>query len=75
METSPSKNKRFAEISIVVIVLICVGLILLNTTVILIDEFKYKVSQPVVVEGTAAPTPGGRPTYPPDYTPEPVQLR
>lgn len=75
METSPSKNKRFAEISIVVFVLICVGLILMDITSIMIDEFKYKFNQPAVVESTAAPTPGGRPTYPPDYTPEPVQLR
>lgn len=75
METSPNKSKRFTEISIVVIVLICVGLILLDTTIILIDEFKYKINRPVVVESTAAPTPGGRPTYPPNYTPEPVQLR
>ena len=72
MEKQKKKN-RVSEFIIVVLVIACAFLIIADMTTNLIEELDTQESQITVNDraiGTA--TPRVRPTYPPNYTPPPV---
>ncbi len=71
MEKTNGKNSRIAEISILLVVLVCAALILFDLTSNVVKEYDSQ-NQPAVIQVTATPKFKARPTLPADFTPDAV---
>ena len=71
MENTQKKKSRVSEFVIVILVILCAFLVIADMTTNVIADLDTQRNQ-VVIESTGVSTPKARPTYPPNYTPPPV---